>query len=342
MKKIRHFLRNHISIKTQSSRSAFTMLEIVFVILITGLVSVAGGKAIVQILQNYTLQKDFARLEMESTSAIRQISRFLQNSVWDSIATKAPGNNNACNNGDANSMVAISNISSAQQGTISKANDRILCFIEKNMDAINGRFVSSYNSNIPYFSGFIDLDLSGLDSKNKTLIATQFDSDAIRDLESLVGKTNLAIYFPFVNVGTSVLAYDKYYANQAKAIFKLDYTSKGFQVSDASSNTHSIDKEYLALASSPIQISDVAVMVNPIASYLTVEDGSDTTYQKGDLVISRNTNGNYTKSIIARNLSNLHLWTENSSSLIRIRVCFEPSVAKSIMDEFCKEGIIMQ
>ena len=67
-------------------RAGFTMIEIVFVIVITGLVAVAGGNAIVQILQNYTLQKMYAKTEMDSASAIRQISNYLQNSVWDSIA----------------------------------------------------------------------------------------------------------------------------------------------------------------------------------------------------------------------------------------------------------------
>lgn len=330
-------------------RHSFTMLEVVFVILITGLVSVAGGKAIVQILQNYVLQKDFAKLEMESTSAILQISRYLQDSVWDSIASTSPNNaNNACQNAGSNNMVAISNINSAQMGIISKANSRILCFIEKNMDALNGRYVSGYESNIPYFSGFIDLELSGRNNStgtDETIIVTQFDSDAIRDMGTLFGTNGgTAIYFPFVNVGTSTSIYSKYYnGDNSNAIFKINTTDKGYSLSEKG-QILKVDREYLATKRVPRQISDVAVIVNANASYLTVEDGSDTNYQQGDLVISRYPPGKsgWEKSIIARNVSNLHLWTENSSSLIRIRICFEASVAKSIMDEFCKEGIIMQ
>ena len=71
---------------------------------------------------------------------------------------------------------------------------------------------------------------------------------------------------------------------------------------------------------------------------------NNVSFEKGDLVFSRREPGEtaYESIKIARKVSNLHLWTESSSSLIRVRICFEAGVTKSIMEEFCKEGIIMQ
>lgn len=320
-------------------RASFTMLEVVFVILITGLVSVAGGKAIVQILQNYALQKDFSKLEMESTSVISQISKYLQNSVWDSIALAQTNNaTNACQTAGVG-LVSIKFMDKAGTGEI-KRNGNMLCFIEKNMDAINGRYVDAHKSNIPYFSGFINLDLS---SQNN--FVTQFESDAIRDMEMLFGVNGTSLYFPFINVGTDVQVYEKYYKGiaQNKAIFAIDKTFLGYNLTQ-NGTAVKLDTEWFTTKQIPTQISDVAVIVNANASYIILEDGTDTSYQKGDLVVSRrHSNANtWEKSIIARNISSLYLWTEDTSSLIRIRVCLEPSVAKSIMSEFCKEGIIMQ
>lgn len=320
-------------------RASFTMLEVVFVILITGLVSVAGGKAIVQILQNYALQKDFSKLEMESTSVINQISKYLQNSVWDSIALAQTNNaTNACQTAGAG-LASIKFMDKAGTGEI-KRNGKMLCFIEKNMDAINGRYMDTHKSNIPYFSGFINLDLS---SKNN--FVTQFESDAIRDMEMLFGVNGTSLYFPFINVGTDVQVYEKYYKGitQNKAIFAIDKTFSGYSLTQ-NGTTVKLNTEWFTTKQIPTQISDVAVIVNANASYIILEDGTNTNYQKGDLVVSRrHSNANtWEKSIIARNISSLYLWTEDTSSLIRIRVCLEPSVAKSIMSEFCKEGIIMQ
>ena len=144
-------------------RKAFTMLEMVFVIVITGLVAIAGSMAIVQIMQNYAIQKEYAKMELDGTSAILQISKYLQDSIWDSIAIKNGGN-----------YMDISSINNRNSGQLN--NNIELVFISKNMDALNGGFgtYQGSNSNLPFFSGFIDLSKSG----NMTL-TTAFSQDKL-------------------------------------------------------------------------------------------------------------------------------------------------------------------
>ena len=305
----------------KGQRAGFTMIEIVFVIVITGLVAVAGGNAIVQILQNYTLQKMYAKTEMDSASAIRQISNYLQNSVWDSIAFGG--------------TIPISEVSTANDGKLNVSNNKQkLSFIEKDLESQNG--ASDNNGNmIPYFAGFIDLNKS-----NAKVIASQTNSD---DLEKAFGnRTGIALYFPFINVGTSTSVQEKYHQSNIQNNKAL------FQVHSASNN-HTVGKKAFTLNNEPQQIGDIAMLVNAYPSYLQLADKNDTkinneVFEKGDLVFFRREPGdNAWKSIrIARKVSNLHFWTESSSSLIRVRICFEAGVVKSVMDEFCKEGIIMQ
>ena len=304
----------------RGKRAAFTMIELVFVIVITGLVAVAGGKAIVQILQNYTLQKMYAKTEMDSASVIRQISNYLQNSVWDSIAI--------------NKTKSIAEVSTSSNGKLS--NDNRLYFIEKDLYTLNGEYKNKNGRMIPYFAGFVDLE----NSSGHT-IKSKITSD---DLDKTLGKGSrakgISLYFPFINVGTSNIK-NKYYQDDIKnnqAIFWIggaDNTNKTLTLG----NGNII----------PNQIGDVAMIVNAYPSYIRLIDKpginiNGKTYEKGDLVIARRepSDNTITYTTIAKKISNIHFWTESSSSLIRIRVCYEAGVAKSVMNEFCTEGIIMQ
>lgn len=303
-----------------NTRKSFTMIEIVFVIVITGLVATAGSKAIVQILQNYTLQKMYAKVELDSASLIRQISNYLQNSVWDSIAF--------------NKTTPISQVSNHTDGTLD--NDNLLWFIEKDLYSLNGS--ASNGSMIPYFAGFVDLNNSQLDgTTNITTIKSQIATD---DLVKAIGNgsrvNGLSIYFPFVNVGTSTSVNEKYYQNDIRrnrAIFWIDNADNTKRQFTTRSN-----------AIQPRQIGDIAMLVNAYPSSIRLYKTAQGNYEQGDLVLSRREpdDNTYINTIIAKKVSNLHFWTESSSSLIRMRVCFEAGVVKSIMEEFCKEGIVMQ
>ncbi len=301
-------------------RAGFTMIELVFVIVVTGLVAVAGSKAIVQILQNYTIQKEFAKIEIDSASTIRQISNYLQNSVWDSIAF--------------NKTTPVSQVSNHEDGAL--GNNNVLWFIEKDLYSLNGTHNNA--SMIPYFAGFVDLDNSQLDKgANVTTIKSQIATD---DLVGAIGNgsrvNGLSIYFPFINVGTSTSVNDKYYQGDIRrnrAIFWID-------------NADNTKKEFTTRSNAfqPRQLGDIAMLVNAYPSSIRLYKTAQGSYEKGDLVLSRREPDQNTteETIIAKKVSNLHFWTESSSSLIRLRICFEAGVVKSIMEEFCKEGIIMQ
>lgn len=286
-------------------RSAFTMLEIIFVIVITGLVSIAGSMAIVHIMQNYALQKEYAKLEIDSASAINQISKYLQNSIWDSIAIKS-GNN---------SYTDITNVNTSAAGSLSATNS--LVFISKNIDVLNGYFDQTSGSNIPYFSGFIDLSTS-----SGTTINTAFSKDKLRSLSSLANLSTLGIYFPFVNKDGDVVA--KYYHSNT-----VNRTSLFGIVRVNSDNG-------MTLTHAPSKIGDVAMIVNTNPASISLSRNGD---NGGDVVLTTHKNE---RIVIANNVSNLHIWSEYQSDLLRIRLCFVNKPMRDFMPEFCKEGVIMQ
>ncbi|RDU56562.1 hypothetical protein [Helicobacter sp. MIT 99-5507] len=232
-------------------RNAFTMLEIVFVIVITGLVAVAGSMAIVQIMQNYAIQKEYAKMELDGTSAILQISKYLQDSIWDSIAIR-----------NGTSYTDISTINQLNNGQIQ--NNAQLIFISKNTDALNGYFgtYQGNNANLPFFSGFIDLSSSSGNS-----LTTAFSQDRLLSLNGSVGS--IGIYFPFVNKDGVIV--DKYYNNNATNMGAL------FRIANIASNTQ------MTLSSSPSKIGDIAIIVN--LTPVVLQKNND-----GDLILVNNNN----------------------------------------------------
>ena len=178
-------------------RKSFTMIELILVIVISGIIGTAGSLAMVQIMQNYVIQKEYNKLELDSSAAIRQIKKYLQDSIWDSIAIKV--NNN---------YTSIFNINSANTGNIQRNTE--LVFIEKNIDSINGNFgvLQANFYNIPIFSGLVDLNIS-----NKKTIISRSDMDRLSNLRPYVNR--IALYFPYANVGGSI--YDRFYnTNEAR------------------------------------------------------------------------------------------------------------------------------
>ena len=206
-------------------RRAFTMVEMVFVIVITGLVAVAGSMAIVQIMQNYAIQKEYAKMEQDSTSAILQISKYLQDSIWDSIALK-----------QGSVYTDIFSVNSDSSGKVT--GNTLLAFITKNADVLNGYFgdYQGNSSNLPLFSGFIDLSKS-----SGTTIVTAFSQDKLRS----INVNNLGLYFPFVNQDGNV--YNKYYSGNKTALFQINAIQ-----SDST----------MQLSRAPSKIGDIAVIVN--------------------------------------------------------------------------------
>ena len=280
-------------------RKSFTMIELILVIVISGIIGTAGSLAMVQIMQNYVLQKEYNKLELDSSAAIRQIKKYLQDSIWDSIAIKV--NNN---------YTSIFNINSANNGNIQ--NNTQLVFIEKNMDSINGVFgvLQANFYNIPIFSGLVDLNIS-----NKKTVISRADTDRLSNLRPYVN--NIALYFPYANVGGSI--YDRFYnTNESKrtSLFTI---------------TRIITEVTMELRNVPKMMGDIALIANTRPTTLR-KDNND------NLILVDSANQS---QVLLQNVSSVKIWSEAATNLIRIRICFKNKIM-DFMPEFCKEGVALQ
>ncbi|MGP1580211.1 MAG: PulJ/GspJ family protein [Wolinella sp.] len=118
-------------------RNAFTMVELVFTVVILGVIGVAGSQAVHKITENYILQRSFARLELETHRVLTLMSQYLEHALWESIYLR-----------------------NEDDGNIDS--DILITWVSKDMDNYYGSFDGTGNT--PRFSGVVKLEESGASS----------------------------------------------------------------------------------------------------------------------------------------------------------------------------------
>jgi len=119
-------------------RKAFTMLELVFVIVIMGILAKFGTELLYQTYETYVYSNTLNRLEMQSEMAVKQIANRLQYRIKDStIARNTPGD-------------------AAEPIGSNSGDELVLEWIGMDIDGWR-------SSGAPTWSGFIDLAASSKD-----------------------------------------------------------------------------------------------------------------------------------------------------------------------------------
>ncbi len=124
-----------------SKKSAFTMIELVMVIVVMGIVASIGADIIARMYENYIKTRSINKLQAQSEVVLNEISKRLEYRIKDSV-------------------IARNDVNFSDYVSLSDANDsyQILEWIGKDNDSLRG--ISN-----PGWSGFVDLD-SNETSKN--------------------------------------------------------------------------------------------------------------------------------------------------------------------------------
>lgn len=152
-------------------RHAFTMVELIFVIVIIGILSKFGVEFLRQAYDNFIATKVNNELQAKSQYAVEFIAKRLQYRVKDSIIARK----------DDNSFVALANASTTDY--------TILEWVGTDIENLRG-------NTTPNWSGIIDLDASSAN----TLVSPDTNTTALNSIISILsdgtaGINDAALYF---------------------------------------------------------------------------------------------------------------------------------------------------
>jgi len=172
----------YISLIRSKSKNAFTMMELIFVIVIVGLLATFGVEFMMQAYKNYIFSAINNRLQNESATTVEFISKRLSHRIKDSVMARdlTTGTN-------ANNFVSIQNVTDAGAG----GNYTVLEWIGVDIDGWRG-------ASLPYWSGIIDLEADI--GQNLLMTSPETNTTAMNDLIISLSDGNStiadsAIYF---------------------------------------------------------------------------------------------------------------------------------------------------
>lgn len=154
-------------------RAAFTLLELIFVIVIMGILAKFGVELLSQAYQNFIFSSVNNRLQSQSEAAVETIASRLQYRIKDSVIAREADDD----------FFGLAGYTAD--------NAPILEWVATDIDGFRGS-----TSVLPHWSGIIDLDLSS----STTLVSPGTDTAALNTLIGVLsnggsGINNAAIYF---------------------------------------------------------------------------------------------------------------------------------------------------
>jgi len=307
-------------------RKAFSMLELIFVIVILGIVSSIGSEIIVNIYESYIVQKASHKASIKSELAINQIANRLQYRIDKSLLARKPGQTGT---------TLATDVYPVNEVPISGVNNVDIFTALEWIGTENDGFTQSGQ---PAWSGFADLNQSTFSSivtigsklSNEGTILQNIAGNTTAPTPAILFQT--AEYRPGKRYDDTLCMY-----NANGCIFPVTYptdTNLTFTGGGDRNATDMIYAEFYTLAAS---------------AYAIVPENNSTVngIPIWDLVLYSNyqpwLGQNYTngvRSILVKNVSVFRFKQEISS--IRIKLCTIARINENTQISTCKEKAVIR
>ena len=301
-------------------RSAFTMLELVFVIVIMGIIGKFGVEFLAQAYKGFIFTNVNNSLQGSSATAVEFISVRLQDRIKDSIIARTSDANFNTN------FVAL--------GSASGEVYTVLEWIGTDVDGFRGN--SDATPNLPNWSGVVDIN----PSTNAIIKSPETNTTKISDLITILSNgnssiNNAALYF----VGSSSDIKTGYgwdgnqITDQNRTMHPIKSGANSNEFNSANLNTFSEIYEYYKLAWTAYAVVHSTPDNNLTLYYDYQPWNGDTYLLKAD--------GNATKhAVIMENVDTFRFMA--IGSLVKIQVCVKSDLLKDEHGDYslCKEKTV--
>ncbi len=164
-------------IKIKTNRSAFSLLELVFVIVILGIVASLGAEVIAKVYESYIVQRAQHRASIKTQLALNQITNRLRYAIPGTIIRRA---------GKAGTAETFDQALGSDQDDYT-----VLQWVAYDGDSFEA--ITSDADRKPGWSGFCDLDASSTTS----IVTRGSNFTLVNAIQGNLGRTGqFAIYFP--------------------------------------------------------------------------------------------------------------------------------------------------
>jgi len=301
-------------------KDAFTIIELIFVIILLGILGVMGTDIVVRTYENYTFQRDMTDLQSKSKQLLNQISNYLNDSIKFSIAQY-----------NGTDHVAVENILDSDD--INTTN--YLEWIGKDIESMRGIWSDAQNRVYSGYSGLADIRES-----NATFIRTTDCNLGVIDQieESITGVNDVldgtnttpraALYFVYANSAGTVE--QRFWENNGSSLFPVSKLPP-----------NSIANDVIELSERPGEISE--------HYYLSYSAYGLHLENNGDLKLlwnfrpwngERVTGG--ASQLLMEDVVSFSFWSESEGTIIRLRVCLSTDFDDNAAPIFCKEAIVLR
>ena len=302
-------------------RKSFTLVELIFVIVILSIIGVISAQILTKIYEQYLLTRAINELETKTELVLTQIANRLQYRIKETtIARKIPPNDN--------NITALPMADESYQ---------ILEWIGYDNDSFRGLWKSSKNIYYPGWSGFIDLDSNQTD---KTQIKTpgsdlNLTNSIINTLSNgsvTLNNSKVAIIFKGLPIGYDVEEYgwnDWNGANKHAYVNIVNCPATGcsdiLEFTDTNSSKDIPEQYYLTWSAYAVVPDDNSTDTN-LRLYYNYRPWLGDEYKDGE------------SSLLAQHVSTFKF--RQIDKVIRLKLCMIKKITNDFNVSFCKEKVV--
>jgi len=295
-------------------KTAFTLIEMIFVIVILGIVAGMTFVQVSYVYEDMMQKQNSGELESEAKVIAEQITSRLSSSIKDSLVAMTALDGTGC--------------TPVSGGTLSANNEYILAWIGRSDEANLGLWDATLGDYRPGWSGLADLkdsDTSKIITPGSRLDNAEIIINGLTGLTASLStnpNSPVALYFNASGSNTNACSD---FINNASGSFKLYRVYR-----NGTENT-------LSLIDTPPQISEQYTLSH--SAYAISREGTDLWLYEFRPWLGQNPNANVAnRKLLGKNVSGFGFKWEGG--LFRVNVCVSKKMAGDYYIEVCKEKAI--